>query len=104
MGPFLTDCTSSVEQIRQRAAGSLEEQHARFCHRGEQEERLHPSLLLVKTALTSGLANDCDAESVHALSPQVKNKNAFVSRCIFFPFYFSFFFLNRRIRKTTNAK
>lgn len=69
MGSFLTECTSSVEQIRQRAAGSLEEQHAHFCHRGEKEERLHPSLLLVKTPLTSGLANDCVAESVHALSP-----------------------------------
>lgn len=101
MGSFLSECTSSVEQIRQRAAGSLEEQH--FCHRGEQEERLHPSLLLVKTPLTSGLANDCDAESVHALSPEVKKKNTFVSGSIFF-FYFFPFFLNGRIRKTTNAK
>lgn len=94
MGSFLTECTSSVEQIRQRAAGSLEEQHAHFCHRGEQEERLHPSLLLVKTPLTSGLANDCVAESVHALSPDVKNKNTFVSGCVFFfssSFYFSLF-------------
>lgn len=47
MGSFLTDCASSVEQIRQRAAGSLVEQHAHFCHRGE-EEGSHPSLLFVK--------------------------------------------------------
>lgn len=48
MGSILTDCMSSVEQIRQQAAGSLVEPHAHFCHRGEQEEGSHPSLLFVK--------------------------------------------------------
>lgn len=68
----------SVEQIRQRAAGSLVEQHAHGCHGGALEERSHPSLLFVKALshrerlMTALLNLWMEHPGGSGLSPEVK--------------------------------
>lgn len=52
MGSFLADCMSSLEQIRQQAAGSLVEQHATFCHRRDEWEE--SSITAFVKALSQG--------------------------------------------------
>lgn len=52
MGSFLADCMSSLEQIRQQAAGSLVEQHAPFCHRRDEWEE--SSITAFVKALSQG--------------------------------------------------
>lgn len=52
MGFFLADCMSSLEQIRQPAAGSLVEQHAPFCHRRDEWEE--SSITAFVKALSQG--------------------------------------------------
>lgn len=63
MGSFLADCMSSLEQIRQQAAGSLVEQHAPFCHRRDDWEE--SSITAFVKALSQGgwAANDCFAKA-----------------------------------------
>lgn len=52
MGSLLADCMSSLEQIRQQAAGSLVEPHAPFCHRRDKWEE--SSITAFVKALSQG--------------------------------------------------
>ena len=52
MGSFLADCMSSLEQIRQQAAGSSVEQHAPSCHRRDDWEE--SSITAFVKALSQG--------------------------------------------------
>lgn len=89
MNSFLTDCTSSVEPIRQQAAGSLVEQRAHFWRGGKSSSLLFVKALSHRDQVMTALLNLW-------MVFHLKQRTRFVSGCDFF--------FNHIIRKTAKCK